>query len=210
MSHCTSFTFSYKDEGLAVKAFHRLGLEPSTEVIVEYGSDFAKLFLSRIGYAGERQMRAIVAASHGYQYFLCKSGEEYNLRMEKDGALTEADHVRMAQMELEFRLTYIQIALERLAEKLENSGTPTRIICDNNSVTLQFAPSFDRSIKVTASSNGLVEEEVAGVVGPSCADLTANLEELLSLETAELTTTWKPEYRQEIEDQVVQVLRLQQ
>ena len=208
MSHCTSFAFSYKDEALAVKSFRRMGLSPSTEVIAEYGNDFAKSFLSKIGYAGRRQMRAIVAASQGYGYFLCKEGPEYKLRLEKSGTITEADQANMTRMELEFRLTYIRIALENIAEKLENGGTPTRFVQENDTVILQFGPNFDRSIRVAALPGDLVHEEVVGVIGPACADLTSELEELLSLETAELVTEWKPEYRQEIEDQVVQVLKL--
>lgn len=210
MSHCTSFSFSYTDEELAVQAFHRLGLTPTTDVISEYGSDFSKSFLSLLGYAGQRQMRAIVAATESYQYFLCREGKAYRLYLEKEDEPTQSDLADMEDMEMAFRLTYIQIALERLAKTFEDRGTPTRLVQEEDAVILQFGPSFDRSIRITTTSDGFIEEEVAGVVGSSCADITAELENLLSLETAELATQWKPEYHQQIEDEVVQVLRLQQ
>lgn len=209
MSHCTSFSFSYKDEALAVKTFRRLGLPASTSVIAVYENDLAKSVLSKIGYAGKRQMRAIVAASKGYNYFFCKEENEYKLLIEKDGNLTELDKMTMVRMETQFRLTYIQIALEQTAKKFENSGISAQLIREGNELVLQFGPSFERSIRVTMLPNGEVKEEVIGVVGSACADLTSELEGLLSLETTELITEWKPEYRQEIEDQVIQVLRLQ-
>lgn len=209
MSHCTKFAFSYADEELIVKCFQRLGLKPSTEVIARFGSHFSKSILSKIGYAGERQMRAIVAASQGYNYFVCKENSEYTLHIEKGGVISTVDQVNMSKMETEFRLTYVQISLERLAERIQDGGVPTRFVRENNTVTLQFGPSYDRAIRVTASSDGSIEEEVSGVNGPSCASLTSELEALLSLDTAELATRWKPEYTQEIDDQVVQVLRLQ-
>lgn len=209
MSHCTRFAFSYQDEALAVQCFRRLGLEPSTDVVCNYDSEFAKSFLSRLGYAGSSQRRALIAAAHGYQYFLCKEGDEYKLYMEKPGALSGADIDAMRDMEAEFRLTYVQLALEQLAERLEAQGMPTRFVREQASLTLQFGPAFDRAVKMTLAGGEHIDEEVSGVSGPSCADLTAELENLLSLESSELTTSWKTEYRQEIDDEVVQVLRLQ-
>lgn len=209
MSHCTRFAFSYQDEALAVQCFRRLGLEPSIDVICSYDSDFAKSFLSRLGYAGSSQQRAIIAAAHDYQYFLCKEGDEYKLHMEKAGALSRSDIDTMRDMEAEFRLTYVQLALEQLAERLEAQGMPTRFVREQASLTLQFGPAFDRAVKMTLAGGEHIDEEVSGVSGPSCADLTAELENLLSLESSELTTSWKSEYRQEIDDEVVQVLRLQ-
>ena len=209
MSHCTSFLFSYQDEELAVKCFRRLGLEPSTQVIVDFGSHFAKSFLSELGYLGERQRRAIVAASQCYQYFLCKEGSEYRLHIEKAEPITTTDQAVMKRMEFEFRFTYVTLALERLAERLEDSGTPWCLVREQNSLVLRFGPAFARSVKVTLQPNSeALEEEVSGVIGPSCTDLTSELEQLLSSETTELTTTWKPEYQQVIEDEIVQVLRL--
>ena len=209
MSHCTRFAFSYQDEALAVQCFRRLGLEPSTDVICSYDSEFAKSVLSRLGYAGSSQRRAIIAAAHGYQYFLCREGDEYKLHMEKSGTLSSTDIDTMRNMESEFRLTYVQLALEQLAERLEAQGMPTRFVREQASLTLQFGPAFDRAVKMTLADGEHLDEEVSGVAGPSCADLTAELENLLSLESSDLTTSWKAEYRQEIDDEVVQVLRLQ-
>ena len=207
MSHCTSFAFAYRDEQMAVRAFRRLGLQPSTEVIAEVSNALTKM-LAPLGHVGKRQMRAIIAASRGYKYFLCNEGNEYKLFMEKHGIISAADREAMAQMEAEFRLTYIGIALEDLGSELSKSGTLTRFSRETDSILLQFGPTLDRSIRLTMAADGTLQEDVSGVLGSSCENLTAQLESLLSSESAELTTQWKPEYSQTIDDEVVQVLRL--
>lgn len=208
MSHCTSFKFSYTDEALAVKAFKRLGLEPTTDVVCEYSSTFSKAILGTLGFAGTKQYRAIVAKAGEYQYFLVREGDEYRLLLERHGVLTERDQARMAKLEAEFREAYIRLAVERVADRLDNQGIRHEFEDASGGVLLRFGPMLAQSLQITFGYDGNIQEEISGFSGPGCVDFTAEIEGLLSVETAELATTWKPEYQQKVDSETLQVLRL--
>jgi hypothetical protein len=170
----------------------------------------SKTLLSRLGIAGSGYWRAITAVDGHFTYFLVRRDEAYQLLIDKSTPVTERDRPVITGMERVFRQTYSRLALERVAEALEASGTSWRIVEETESIVLEFGPSYTRSVRLTFGPGGVTEEEVSGVAGRACTDLTSMIEEVLTRESVELATVWKPEYSQTVEDEVMQVLRLHQ
>lgn len=83
MSHCTKFDFTYSDEEAIVKAFRKLGINTSNELVATYNSDIAKKVFSQFGYMGKVQQRAICGCKDGINLFMCKIAEnQYELCLE--------------------------------------------------------------------------------------------------------------------------------
>jgi hypothetical protein len=208
MSHCTRFDFAYRDEAIAVRAFRHLGLRPETTVISSYASEVAKRVLGGLGLAGRDVSRAICAERAPYTYMLIRKDDYWELIIESGDAQALADVTRVARIEADFRLSYVKVSIEQsLGRQLDDAGVPWRLEVDSNTLTVSFGPDFGRLVVFRVSNRG-IEEEVSGILGPSCERLTAELEEMLMAPTAELLTEWKPAYHEMIEDEIVQVLRL--
>ncbi len=54
MSHCTKFEFSYVNEEAIAKAFGKMGINPTTDLVSVFASDFSKKVLGKIGYMALR------------------------------------------------------------------------------------------------------------------------------------------------------------
>lgn len=208
MSHCTKFDFNYTDERIIVKAFNKLQISCATTMVHWYDSDLAKKMLSKLGYMGHEQSRAICGCKDEYQFFVCKKKDNlYELYMEKSTTITQEDEVKMDSLAETFRRAYIECAVDKVVRKLENSGMPTEVSKDNDKFVVNFGPMLEYSLSVVFD-NGQLIEDVHGVKGDFCTKLTEDLEEILSSPTAELNTAWKEEYEMPLEDQNIQVLSL--
>lgn len=190
-----------------MKAFSKLGLVSSTDLVSEFSSDFSKSVLSKFGYLGKRQQRAICAKSGKFWFFLCRfEQDKYEMLIERDSVAHDDDTV-MKRMADEFQSAYIEVAVEEAIKKIERTGVPVRLSKLNSEYVIEFGTSFEMSVRVTVVS-GKVTEEVFGVKGDVCTKLTEELEAILSRPSAELITEWKPEYSVAHEDRVLQVLSL--
>lgn len=128
--------------------------------------------------------------------------------IESDDRTALADVKRVRALERAFRFAYIAVAAERtLCASLDNSGVPWVMEEQPDALVIRFGPDLSREV-ILRSVGDLVEEEVVGVSGARCAELTAELEDLLASAAAELVTKWKTSYHETIDDEVVQVLRL--
>ena len=207
MSHCTTFPLSYTDEATIVAAFRQLGLQPTTNAVAEYGSNLSKALLGRLGYAGNGQLRAIVARAGDYQMFVVREGEAYRLLIERHG-MNEGHAGEVAQLEARFRTAYVRASLQSILDGLDDAAVHYELQQDTNGFDLRFGPELARRLRITFADGGHIREDVSGVVGDACQLLTAELEELLAGESAVLDTVWKPEQSLVLDDEVVQVLRL--
>ncbi|WP_344707419.1 DUF2997 domain-containing protein [Sphingomonas swuensis] len=168
----------------------------------------AKAVLGHIGIAGKGVSRAICARHSPFQLFLVRSGSDFQLVIESDDRSALADHERVEALEAAFRFAYLAVAAERtLCASLDDGGVPWTMEEQPDGMVIRFGPDLARRV-ILRSVGDHVEEEVAGVLGGRCAELTAELEDLLASATAELLTEWKPSYHETIDDEVVQVLRL--
>lgn len=206
MSHCTTFQFSYVDEEAIVKAFGKMGLSPTTALVSFFSSDFSKKVLSIIGYMGNQQFRAICGqTTDKFNLFVCQMEEgSYKLLVERD-TISANDEVVMADLALSFQKAYISVAIDETIKRIDASGVPARVKETLQGFEVQFGPHYEYSIHVTFAGDEITEE-VCGVKGDICTQLTETLESLLSSPTAELVTEWKPEYTVVHEEQTLQIL----
>ena len=207
MSHCTKFDFKYTSEEAIVKAFRKLDIKCSTELVSEFKSEFSKQVLGKLGYHGNKQYRAICGVIGKYNIFLCKIGEnDYELFVERS-VIGNNDNNEMKMLSDDFRRAYIEVAIDEIVKKLDKGNMPYKVETSKNKYTVSFGSSYEYSLVVTFEE-GKITEEVIGVKGDFCTKLTEDIENILSHPTSELVTEWKQEYNMQIEDQNIQVLSL--
>jgi hypothetical protein len=207
MSHCTKFDFKYTSEEAIVKAFRKLNIKCSTELVSEFKSEFSKQVLGKLGYLGSKQYRSICGVKGKYNIFLCKMGEnDYELFIERS-VIGNNDNIEMNTISAEFRKAYIEVAIDEIVKKLDKGNMPSNVELSKNKYTVSFGSSYEYSL-VVSFEEGKITEEVIGVKGDFCTKLTEDIENILSHPSAELVTEWKQEYNMQIEDQNIQVLSL--
>jgi hypothetical protein len=207
MSHCTKFDFKYTSEEVIVKAFRKLDIRCSTELVSEFKSEFSKQVLGRLGYLGNKQYRAICGINGKYNIFLCKIGEnDYEIFVERS-IIGNNDILEMKKIADDFQRAYIEVAIDEIVKKLDKGNMPSKVELRKNKYIVSFGSSYEYSL-VVSFEEGKITEEVIGVKGDFCTKLTEDIENILSHPSAELVTEWKQEYNMQIEDQNIQVLSL--
>ena len=205
MSHCTKFDFSYTSDDAIVKAFRKMNINCSTEVVSEFSSDFGKKVLGKLGYAGHKQCRAIVGEIEGGHLFICRVDQgKYELFVEHYDL---ADPQKDEAIANQFRNAYIEVAVDKVLRKLDLNATRYEVNKHHNGVVVNFGPSLEYTLSVLIENDQIVED-VKGIKGDFCTKLTEDIEDVLSQPTSELKTEWKPEVEMQVEDEVLQVLSL--
>jgi hypothetical protein len=138
--------------------------------------------------------------------------------IEKEGVLTPyiESHILSAE-EVETRgksiikklqREYVKCAVEKLQKGILMSGQSATMICETEKnatvYTLEIGGAGRRLI-VSLDNEGVVSEQVTGVAGRSCVDLTMMFE---GLSAQSVDREWTVEYSEVVEDQVIQVLNL--
>lgn len=207
MSHCTKFNFTYSCEESIVRAFRKMNVQTSLELITEFDNDFQKKILSHFGYMGRRQMRAICGIKNGINMYMCKVAENrYELICEHPN-VTPYIKDTMNKLGSEFQQAYVEVAIEAVVKKIEISGTPVEVKKQNYKYIIKFGPSLEYQVVVSFDDN-VVTEEVFGIKGDFCTSLTEDIENILSHPESELISEFKPEIDMVVEDQVLQVVSL--
>lgn len=208
MSHCTKFDFTYSDEEAIVRAFRKMNIATSNEQINEYSSEFQKKILGMLGHDGVRQMKAICGQKDGINIFMCKIAENrYELNCEHP-SVTEAIKKKMIQIGKEFQQAYVEVAVDMVVKKIENSGTPTQVEKAKGKYIINFGPANEYKI-VVSYTDKIINEEVFGIKGSFCTALTEDIENILSHPEAELTSEYKEEMDMVVDDHVLQVISLE-
>ncbi|MBQ8365594.1 MAG: DUF2997 domain-containing protein [Bacteroidaceae bacterium] len=207
MSHCTKFDFTYSDEGAIVKAFDKLGIKCSTEMVCEFNSNASKMLLGNLGYLGNKQFRAITGSLNGYNIFLCKVSEDkYDFFIERHRNF-DSESPEVKELAKRFKRAYVEVAVDGVVKKLDKANMPSEVVAEEDKFVINFGPTLEYSLSIIYNENSITEE-VSGIKGEFCTRLTEDIENILSHPTAELSTEWKQEYNMMIEDQNIQVLSL--
>jgi len=207
MSHCTKFDFTYSDEKAIVKAFGKLGVRCSTEMVGEFNSHTSKLILSKLGYLGNKQYRAIVGSMNGYNLFLCKIAEkQYELFIERPQVF-DNESPEVMNLSRQFKKAYVEVAIDDVVRKLDKANMPSEVISEENKFVINFGTMLEYSVSIIYNEK-TITEEVTGIKGEFCTILTEDIENMLSHPESELATQWKQEYNMIVEDQNIQVLSL--
>lgn len=205
MSHCTKFDFSYSSEDAIVKAFRKMNIKCSTDMVSEFSSDFGKKVLGKLGYLGRKQYRAIIGEIEGGHIFVCRvEQDKYELFVEHQQAFSPDEDKIIAD---QFRNAYIEVAVDKVLRKLDLNATRYELNRQPNGVIVNFGPNLEYTLSVL-SENDQIVEDVKGVKGDFCTKLTEDIENVLSQPTSELKTEWKQEVEMQIDDEVLQVLSL--
>ena len=205
MSHCTKFDFSYSSEDAIVKAFRKLNIKCSTEMVCDFSSDFAKQVLGKYGYLGSKQYRAIIGEIEGGHIFVCRvEQDKYELFVEHHQSYNPDEDKIIAD---QFRNAYIEVAVDKVLRKLDLNATRYEVNKQTNGMIVNFGPNLEYILSVL-SENDQIVEDVKGVKGDFCTKLTDDIEDVLSQPTSELKTEWKQEVEMQVDDEVIQVLSL--
>jgi hypothetical protein len=146
MSHCTKFDFKYTSEGSIVKAFRKLDIKCSTELVSEFNSEFSKQVLGKLGYLGNKQYRAICGIIGKYNIFLCKIGEnDYELFIERSEVGLN-DYEERKKLSDDFQRAYIEVAIDEIVKKLDKGNTPSKVESCKNKYTVVFGSSYEYSL----------------------------------------------------------------
>ena len=108
----------------------------------------------------------------------------------------------------EYKQAYIEVAVDRVISKLENTGTPTSVDKTSNGYTISFGPNMEYKVAISMNKD-VVTEEVFGVKGDFCTALTEDIENILSHPETELVTDYKEEINMMVEDVNLQVISLE-
>lgn len=208
MSHCTKFDFTYSDEESIVRAFRKMNLQTSSELVCEYQSDLHKKVFSHFGHLGLRQMRAICACKDEINMFMCKIAENHFELICEHPNVTANIQKRMEALGLEYKQAYIEVAVDSVVKKLENSGTPTKVEKTEGKYNIHFGPAFEYKVVLKYDDSTIIEE-VYGVQGDFCTTLTEDIENILSHPETELVSEYKPEMDVVVDDKVLQVISLE-
>ena len=205
MSHCTRFEMSFTDKRSLFKAMRNLNLKPENKVWAEYSSHFAKkLDLSKkiIG-------KLLTGCSGNLNVFFVESEIGLIPHFESP-VLGGGDLERVGKTLLvKLRQEYVRCVLQEYLLLLQETGPATASEVnqgDSLSFIIKFGEIGEKSINVNVDNNGVIIEDVSGVLGRSCIDATKSIEQKMNIN--QLQRNWTHEYNAEIEDQVIQVLKL--
>lgn len=205
MSHCTKFDFSYTSEDAIVKAFRKMNIKCSTDMVCEFSSDFGKQILGKLGYLGRNQYRAIIGKIEGGHIFVCKvEQDKYELFVEHHNDFNPNEDKIIAE---QFRNAYIEVAVDKVLRKLDLNATRYEVSKQPNGMIVNFGPNLEYTLSVL-SENDQIIEDVKGVKGDFCTKLTEDIEDVLSQPSSQLKTEWKQEVEMQIDNEVLQVLSL--
>ena len=205
MSHCTKFDFSYTSEDAIVKAFRKMNIKCSTDMVCEFSSDFGKQILGKLGYLGRNQYRAIIGKIEGGHIFVCRvEQDKYELFVEHHNDFNPNEDKIIAE---QFRNAYIEVAVDKVLRKLDLNATRYEVSKQPNGMIVNFGPNLEYTLSVL-SENDQIIEDVKGVKGDFCTKLTEDIEDVLSQPSSQLKTEWKQEVEMQIDNEVLQVLSL--
>ncbi len=205
MSHCTKFDFSYTSEDAIVKAFRKMNIKCSTNLVCDYSSDFGKQILGRLGYMGRNQYRAIIGKIEGGHIFVCRvEQDKYELFVEHHNDFNPNEDKIIAE---QFRNAYIEVAVDKVLRKLDLNATRYEVSKQPNGMIVNFGPNLEYTLSVL-SENDQIIEDVKGVKSDFCTKLTEDIEDVLSQPSSQLKTEWKQEVEMQIDNEVLQVLSL--
>jgi len=206
MSHHTSFPMKFADKRLLYRAMRNLDWKPENRVWMQYKNEFSKII--QIG--GTEIGKLLTGTAGVIRIFFTETNDSFQANFESPRLSPQALESQAIKLLSILKTKYVQVAVEQLAADLRDRGISVNLEETEHEDYVSYVLAIhdtDRKIQISVDGQGNVEEHVEGVIGRSCADLTASLENMLGLTTG-AERTWTHEYDSVIEDKVIQVLRL--
>lgn len=206
MSHCSTFEVHFKDKHLLFKALRNLDLHPENYMWAEYSSHFTK----KLNIGGSVIGKLLTATYRDIHIFFTQDENGLQLNTESPNSSGQALEQAGNEIFLKIQREYMKCAVMQLANRISSLGGSTSVTENITESSYSIKLSLDAGIKnftLDMNNAGLISERVSGVVGRSCTDLTQNVENLLS---SNVNREWTYEYDTMLEDEEVQVLKLNQ
>lgn len=206
MSHCTRFNVSFVDKRSLFRAMKNLDLKPENKVWANYSSGFAK----KVGIGGNIIGKLLTGSAHNLNVFFTESASGLVPCFESPVLL--GDKLEQAGQSLltSLRKEYVRCVVQNYVSLIREQ-TPAEVFeIEHNGLitfTITFGDIGEKKLRVSIDQNGAIEETVNGVLGRSCLDTVKFIEQKLSSEI-QIQRQWTHEYNVELEDKVIQVLRL--
>jgi hypothetical protein len=204
MSHCSKFDLKFKDKRVLFSAMRNLDMKPENQVWESYKSFIGKM----LAINGEIIGRLLTGYSDGINIFFTEKEGVYTPNVESHVLQPEVLKERGRAIIEKLRKEYVKCSIEKLRQGIIASGQSVTLIsetsADLTTFTLEIGGS-GKKLVVSLDDSGGVTEQVTGVAGRSCVDLTAVFETMAAENTAR---NWTFEYDELVEDQLIQVLTL--
>lgn len=189
-----------------MSALEKMNLNSEYTVVSEYSSHLAKL-LSFTGYMGRNQYRTIYAKHELGNIMIIKTGDSFRFTIESGKG--PVPYSVASDIETSFRQFYVESVLEEICSDYQKRGISAELTRENDSFAIRLGPDMSISVNVSLKG-GLVHEDVNGVTGSVCELITSQIEAMLAEPCSTLTSKWKTEYYQKIDNKIIQVLDLRQ
>ncbi len=209
MSHCSTFDICFKDKRILYKALRNLKMEPENQIWSEYSSQFSKMLLGKTLGMGGRIIGRLLTAKYGKINVFFMEEEKGLVPYFESHQLSEEElNNKSASISLMIQKQYLKCAVEKMAEEIVSLGGSARVTEASDKDVYSVTLSMDEGSKkliMNLDRYGIIKENVIGVAGKSCLDLTEKIESSLGIN---LKREWTYEYDTLVEDRVVQVLKL--
>lgn len=207
MSHCSSFSMTFRDKRVLYRAMRNLGYNPENRVWVEYRNQFAKKLQVAENVIG----KLLTGTIENLNLFFIETEDGLVPYFESDFLSPDELQRRGGQYLSTLRIEYLRCAVHAMADQVRANGNAVTITEESHLSQTSFVLTIgaaNQTLRVAVDQDGNVEEKVEGVAGRSCLDFTANLESKLTTYNA-VQRVWTHEYDATIEDQQIQILRLE-
>lgn len=204
MSHCTKFHMSFNNKRLLFRAMRNLKMNPENKIWTEYSSQFTKM----IGIGGAVMGRLLTGTYNNINIFFTETEIGLTPNIESH-SLNDNELTNQGQQVINIlQKEYLRCIAYEVKDDIISKGISAVILEDENdenySLTIEISDGTKR-ISLNMDQLGAITENVTGVAGKSCAELTEDIEMAIA---GEFDREWTYEYDAVIEDQVVQVLKL--
>jgi hypothetical protein len=204
MSHASKFSITFRDKRTLFKAMKVLDLHPENQVWKSYASELSKA----IGVNGIPLGKLLTGYENSLNIFFIEENSEFVPHVES-AKLSDNEREQLgADLVRKLQQAYTQCALEKIQNSIISSGQSahiTRELLDSITIYTLAIGDGGKKLIVSIDAQGVINESVFGVSGRSCVDLAVMFEDML---TQSVERVWTHEYDEVIEDQIVQVLKL--
>lgn len=204
MSHCSKFNISFKDKHILFKAMRNLNMNPENQIWAAYQSKLGK----KIGFHGTPLGKLLTGKIGDINLIFMEENESYVLNVESHKLSVDRLQQESKSIIQALQKEYVMCSLEKLKNSIIQAGESaslTKSATESADIYTLEVGTYGRKMIVLVNNNGEISEEVHGVTGKSCTDLTSIFE---SCVTESIQREWTPEYSETVEDQEIQVLHL--
>lgn len=197
----------FTDKRLLFRALRQLGWKPENRIWAEYQSVIGK----KLGVGGNIIGKLLTAVVGHVNIFFTESNEGLTPHFESSKLNPHDLQQQANHLLLVLKKEYLRCVVHEFASEIRNGGGYAAVNEEERNGVISFVVTIgdsSRNVTVSMEQDGTVREEVTGVAGRSCDALTKSLERRLSV-SQDIVRQWTHEYSEVVEDQVIQVLRLE-